>query len=88
MPGACMPLFDFKCRQCGREFEALVRAGQPAACSCGSNDLEQLPSGFAVSSSTIRKANLDAVREKGARARKEKLQADHSYMDKHIREEH
>ena len=88
MPGGSMPLFDFKCRQCGHEFEALVRAGHAAACSCGSTDLEQLPSGFAVSSSTIRKANLDAVREKGAKARKEKLQAAHSYMDKHIRDEH
>jgi hypothetical protein len=41
-----------------------------------------------VSSSTIRKANLDAVRQKGAKARKEKLRADHGYMEKHIREEH
>ena len=39
----------------------------PPSCSCGSDDLEQLPSGFAVSSSTIRKASLDAVRQKGAR---------------------
>jgi len=83
-----MPLFDFRCRHCGQEFEALVRAGHPAVCSCGSDDLEQLPSGFAVSSSSIRKANLDTVRKKGAKARKEKLQADHSYMDKHIRDEH
>lgn len=83
-----MPLFDFKCRQCGREFEALVRTGQGATCACGSVDLEQLPPGFAVSSSTIRKANLDAVRRKGAEARKEKLRSDHSYMEKHIREEH
>jgi putative FmdB family regulatory protein len=83
-----MPLFDFRCRRCGQEFEALVRAGHPVACSCGSADLEQLPSGFAVSSSTIRKANLDAARQKGATARKEKLQADHGYMQKHIRDEH
>jgi putative FmdB family regulatory protein len=83
-----MPLFDFRCRRCGNEFEALVRAGQPAVCSCGSGDLEQLPSGFAVSSSTIRKANLDAVRKEGAAARKDKLKSDHSYMQKHIRDEH
>jgi len=83
-----MPLFDFKCRRCGIEFEALVRAGHVPACSCGSEDLEQLPSGFAVSSATSRKANLEAVRRKGAQARKEKLRADHSYMEKHIREEH
>ena len=83
-----MPLFDFRCRQCAREFEALVRPGPPVTCSCGSDDLEQLPSGFAVSSLTIRKANLDKVRQKGAQARKEKLQSDHSYMEKHIRDEH
>jgi putative FmdB family regulatory protein len=83
-----MPLFDFRCRRCGQEFEALVRTGHPTACACGSDDLEQLPSGFAVSSPTIRKANLDAVRQKGAQARKDKLQADHSYMQKHIRDEH
>jgi putative FmdB family regulatory protein len=83
-----MPLFDFKCRRCGEEFEALVRTGHRALCSCGSDDLEQLPSGFAVSSSTIRRANLDAVRAKGAHARKEKLHTDHSYMQKHIRDEH
>jgi len=83
-----MPLFDFRCRQCGQEFEALVRAGHSVACACGCRDLEQLASGFAVSSSTIRKANLEAVRAKGAQARKEKLRADHSYMHKHIRDEH
>ena len=83
-----MPLFDFRCRQCGRQFEALVRTGQPVMCSCGSDDLEQLLSGFAVSSSTIRKANLDAVRQKGAKARQEKLRADHNYMEKHIRDDH
>ena len=83
-----MPLFDFRCRQCGLEFEALVRSGHANTCTCGSSDLEQLPAGFAVSSSTIRKANLDAVRRKGAEARKDKLRADHSYMQKHIRDEH
>ena len=88
MPSGRMPLFDFKCRQCGRQFEALVRTGQPVMCSCGSDDLEQLLSGFAVSSSTIRKANLDAVRQKGAKARQEKLRADHNSMEKHIRDDH
>jgi putative FmdB family regulatory protein len=83
-----MPLFDFRCRRCGTEFEALVRTGHATVCSCGSDDLEQLPSGFAVSSSSIRKANLDAVRRKGAEARQEKLHADHGYMQKHIRDEH
>ena len=88
MPTACMPLFDFKCRRCGLQFEALVRTGHPPVCSCGADDLEQLPSGFAVSSATSRKANLEAVRRKGVLARTEKLRDDHSYMQKHIRDEH
>ena len=66
----------------------MVRAGHPPACSCGSDDLEQLPSGFAVSSATSRKASLEAVRQKGAQARKDKLRDDHGYMEKHIRDEH
>jgi putative FmdB family regulatory protein len=46
-----MPLFDFRCRSCGREFEALVRAADRPWCpSCKSAKLEQLPSMFTVSS--------------------------------------
>ena len=47
-----MPLFDFRCRACGHQFEALVRAQDPApTCSaCGGADLEKLLPTFAVSS--------------------------------------
>jgi len=83
-----MPLFDFRCRNCGNEFEALVRTDRSVVCACGSSGLEQLPSGFAVSSSTLRKAHVDSARKKGAEARKEKLRADHDYMQNHIRDEH
>ena len=45
-----MPLFDFHCKACGHEFEALVRPpAQPACPSCGSADLERLLSGFSFS---------------------------------------
>ena len=46
-----MPLFDFRCRTCSREFEALVRAGHPPVCpGCGGTDLDQKLGGFAVKS--------------------------------------
>jgi putative FmdB family regulatory protein len=83
-----MPLFDFRCRRCGSEFEALIRSDRAAVCACGSAELEQLPSGFAVSSSTLRRAHLESARAKGAEARKNKLKADHAYMQKHMRDEH
>ena len=37
-----MPMFEYACRACGHQFEALVRASdQPACASCGSQDLEK-----------------------------------------------
>jgi putative FmdB family regulatory protein len=38
-----MPLFEFRCSRCSRDFEVLVRAGEAAACpECGTRSLEKL----------------------------------------------
>jgi putative FmdB family regulatory protein len=61
-----MPLFDFRCRACGHEFEALVRPADavPVRCAaCGGHDLEKLLPTFAVSSE-------ERTREAAARKRK------------------
>jgi putative FmdB family regulatory protein len=46
-----MPLFEFECRECGTEFERLVRkAGETAELkcpACGGISLEEKISGFA-----------------------------------------
>jgi putative FmdB family regulatory protein len=45
-----MPLYDFRCRACGAQFEALVREGHELLCrSCGAKDLERLASGTSFS---------------------------------------
>ncbi|MBV9505659.1 MAG: zinc ribbon domain-containing protein [Acidobacteriia bacterium] len=60
-----MPIYDYQCRQCGEEFELIVLKNTAVECpSCQSTDLEQLVSGFAVSSDSIRQANLQAARRK------------------------
>ena len=62
-----MPIFDYQCRKCGEQFEMLVLKGTVAECpACQGQDLEQLISGFAVSSEGIRQANLQAARRKYA----------------------
>ncbi|HHK60748.1 MAG TPA: zinc ribbon domain-containing protein [Desulfobacterales bacterium] len=44
-----MPLYDFRCRSCDHRFEALVLGSdQPECPQCGGQDLEKLPSSFAV----------------------------------------
>jgi putative FmdB family regulatory protein len=53
-----MPIFDYQCRQCKNEFEALVIGKTVPECpACQSKDLEQLLSGFAVSSEGLRLAS-------------------------------
>ncbi len=47
-----MPLFDFICRSCGKEFEALVMGSSKPQCpECKSGDLEKQMSVFAHRSS-------------------------------------
>ena len=64
-----MPLFDYRCRACGREFEALVRpqdTAPPGCPACHGTDLErQLPT-FAVSSAEKTQAAADKKRTKEA----------------------
>jgi len=58
-----MPIYDYSCRQCREQFEFLVINNTLPECPvCHSQDLERLLSGFAVSSSEIRKANVRAAR--------------------------
>ncbi len=38
-----MPLFEFRCSACARDFELLVRGSEPAACpNCGTGAVEKL----------------------------------------------
>jgi putative FmdB family regulatory protein len=47
-----MPIYEYKCKQCSGEFEALVRSDTVAQCpKCHSRDLEKLLSVFATSAS-------------------------------------
>jgi len=44
-----MPIYEYACHDCGRKFEALVRASTVPECpACHSKDLEKLPSVFAT----------------------------------------
>ncbi|MCU1334513.1 MAG: FmdB family transcriptional regulator [Bryobacterales bacterium] len=72
-----MPLYDFQCLDCGERFEALVLKTAASCPSCQSARLEQLLSGFSVSSESTRDSNLSAAKRKHA-----KVHRDYS-MDMH-----
>jgi putative FmdB family regulatory protein len=83
---AFMPVFDYKCRGCGHQFEYLVRHSSPAAeCpACGRQDLEQLISLCAVTSEASRAANLSAAHARAAVVRNEKQRQNHTHLHEHF----
>jgi putative FmdB family regulatory protein len=73
-----MPLYEFSCRSCAEQFEALIRSNEVGvSCpQCGSTDVERLLSMFAVSSEATRQANLARARQANAKQAEEKRRAD------------
>jgi putative FmdB family regulatory protein len=82
-----MPLYDFHCRGCSCEFEALVRAGDSPKCpECGSTDLERLLSTFALSTEERRQAAARDSRKRQIAKNRDKVIADEEYRQKHDKE--
>src|SRR5947208_15106587 len=86
-----MPLFDFRCRACGHQFEALVRpqdAEGPRCSACQATDLERLLPTFAVSSQEKTRAAADKKRRKEATtARRDNIAMDIE-AERHRLEDH
>jgi putative FmdB family regulatory protein len=62
-----MPIYEYQCEHCSNQFELLVLKATVVACpACGSPNLEQLLSGFAMSSDAIRQNNLQSARRRHA----------------------
>jgi putative FmdB family regulatory protein len=84
-----MPLYDFRCRACSEQFEGLVRPSETVVCpSCGSRDLEQLQSLFAVRSEGTRQAAFDAERQRlrSSKDTRDKAVAEREAVQKHAQD--
>lgn len=81
-----MPVFEYRCRQCGSEFEYLMLHSSPQAeCpTCHARDLEQLISLSSISSETTRQANLNAAHARAAAARSERQRQEHAHLHDHF----
>jgi putative FmdB family regulatory protein len=82
-----MPIYDFKCRACGRKFEELVRLGETPNCpSCNGADLERLVSIPAVSTDKTRKRSLGKARRAAGKVNREKKHAQAEYERNYIKD--
>jgi len=58
-----MPIYDYRCRGCGNEFELIVLKGTVVECpTCQSPDLDQLLSGFSVATEELSRARVKKAR--------------------------
>jgi putative FmdB family regulatory protein len=79
-----VPLYDFRCRTCGHEFEALVRGNDGTECpACHGSDVERLLSAFVASTDEARQKSAKASRERQIRGRRDQLIADAEYRKQH-----
>lgn len=81
-----MPLFDFRCRACGEEFEALVRApAEPACPSCGATGLDRLLSGFSFS---VRSGGLSPAARRAVQKQQNAQRRDQAAFQEEIEKKH
>jgi putative FmdB family regulatory protein len=79
-----MPIFEYACRQCGHEFEAVVLPSTTPACpECKSEDLEKQLSLFAVKSDSTHQLALKAARKRDAKQGAEKARTQREYELSH-----
>jgi putative FmdB family regulatory protein len=76
-----MPMFEYKCRGCGNQFEMLVRKGQdtPACPKCQSQELEKLLSIPAVQSESTHGLAMKAAKKRDKIAGSEKAREQREY---------
>ena len=79
-----MPIYEYRCRNCEKEFELIVRSASTPACPhCKSADLERRVSLPAVKSETTHKLAMAAAKRRDKKDASEKNRAQREYELKH-----
>lgn len=79
-----MPIHDFRCQRCNKEFEFLVRGSAAPACpGCGSGELERLISLPAVKSDDTHARALSAARKRDQAQGKDRMHEQLKYERSH-----
>ena len=86
-----MPIFEYRCKACGHEFEFLLlpAASKTAACpECASEDLEKVLSGFAVKSAELSQARVQKARAAMKQSRNvvDRQTAESEHIREHVTE--
>ena len=79
-----MPIYEYSCRNCSHQFEALVRGATVPSCpECQSADLERLLSLPAVKSESTRAVAMRAAKQRDKQQAQERVSAQRAYEASH-----
>ena len=78
-----MPIFEFTCKSCGYEFEALVRKNAPKCPSCGKAELEKKFSLPSVKSDSTHAKSMRAAKKRDHTQAVDRVEAQRSYEAHH-----
>jgi putative FmdB family regulatory protein len=80
-----MPIFEYQCKGCGKEFEALVlpTTAAPACPACKSAELEKLISRPAIKSESTHGLAMKAAKKRDQKAGSEKAREQREYELNH-----
>ncbi len=78
-----MPIYDFKCRSCDNQFEALVLKKTPKCPKCSGEDLERLMSMPAVHTEGTHQRVMDKAKKAEKATGAEKAHAQRQYELSH-----
>lgn len=83
-----MPIYDYKCRECGNRFELLVKPGEKVRCpACSASEVERFfPLSAAVSTGRTRARAMTQARGKAGAIKKEKDHAHQEYLRSHMKD--
>ena len=79
-----MPIYEYTCKACGKEFELLVRPDTQVACpGCDSVEIEKMLSLPAVQSSGTHELAMRAAKKRDKKQGREQMMAQHEYELSH-----
>ena len=79
-----MPIWEYSCLACAKEFELLIRGSTTPVCpACGSHDLKRLISIPTVKSSNTHQMALNAAKKRDAKLGSDKNRAQREYEEHH-----
>ena len=84
-----MPIYEYKCRNCGNLFEKIVKLNESPDCpECDSSDLEKQFTVAAVSTSKTQAKSFQTARARANSVKKEQDVAQREYERKHLEDHH